>query len=147
MFARADVQIGLFHVEQIAAAFAQKHPLPPNVWAGTSILNQGMVGRIKWLLDIEASVRFLSLEPLWGPIDLAPVLATGRIHWVIVGGHSGPNWKAHAMDLSWVEQIVADCIGFNIPVHIKQDHDPHPGRQGRIPDDLWKFKEMPKVAR
>jgi len=128
------------------AAFAQQHPLPANVWVGTSVLERAKVGRIKPLLDTTASIHFLSLEPLWGPLDLAPVLATGRLDWLIIGGQSGRNYQHHPMALEWVEAIVADCLAFNLPVFIKQAAHARPGRQGRIPDALWKFKQLPTIT-
>lgn len=61
-----------------------------NVWLGVSVENQETADkRIPELLKIPAAVRFLSVEPLLGPIDLTRWLATGGIHWVIVGGESG----------------------------------------------------------
>jgi len=131
---------------QRLAAFARQHPLPRNIWVGTSTLERAMLGRVKPLLDTAATIHFLSLEPLWGPLDLAPVLATGPLDWVIVGGQSGRNYQHHTMALEWAEAIVADCLAFNLPIFIKQDSHALSGRQGRIPDSLWKLKELPITA-
>ena len=127
-------------------AYAQQHSLPKNIWAGTSILDQTMMGRVKHLLAIECGVRFLSLEPLWGPVDIAPALATGRIGWVIVGGMSGESHKDYPMDIGWVEAIAEACSIYRVPLFVKQDNAALEGRQGQLPDVLWKRKAMPVLA-
>ncbi len=127
------------------ATFAQQHPLPRNVWIGTSILERSMLGRVKPLLDTAATIHFLSLEPLWGLVDIAPVLATGRLDWVIVGGHSGKRYGQHVMELAWVRAIAEACTAFGVPLFLKQDSARLPGRQGRLPAALWARKEMPTL--
>jgi len=106
---------------------------PPNVWLGTSVENQENAdNRIPDLLQCQTSVRFLSVEPMLGPIDLNPWLPTvcsmhhrrdccGRkseIDWVIVGCESGP--KRRPMGLDWARSILAQCRAANVPVFIKQ---------------------------
>ena len=70
-------------------------PLPEHIWIGTSVENQVFAdNRIPALLSIEAPVRWLSCEPLLGPLSLAPWLAHGGIQWVIDGGESGTRSSA-----------------------------------------------------
>lgn len=90
--------------------------LAPHIWWGVSVEDrQYGLPRIEHLRDSPAAVRFLSVEPLLehlGPLDL-----TG-IHWVIVGGESGPG--ARSMRVEWVESILNDCKRANVPFFFKQ---------------------------
>lgn len=88
---------------------------PPNVWMGVSVEDSRVVNRIHDLQDVPAKVRFLSCEPLIGPILQLPLFG---IHWVIVGGESGPN--ARPMGKEWVLQILNQCKQNNIPFFFKQ---------------------------
>ena len=136
----------------------------PNVHLGVSVEDQHAADlRIPALLDTPAAVRFLSCEPLLGPVDLTPwsrvypttaldsdgyggSTNTARIpglHWVIVGGESGPG--ARPMDLDWARALVEQCMHTDIACFVKQDSGPRPGMQGRIPDDLW-VKEFPNAS-
>ena len=98
-----------------------------NVWLGVSVEDQRRADeRIPMLLRTPARVRFLSCEPLLGPIDLNGYLADhewlhgvpGGINWVIVGGESGPG--ARPMDLEWARNIVQQCKAAGVPVFVKQ---------------------------
>ncbi len=80
-----------------AAELAKDLCWPENVWLGTSVENQDYTWRIKELARVPAQVRFLSIEPLIGPINRLPL---HRINWVIVGGESGPG--ARTMKSDWV---------------------------------------------
>lgn len=87
-----------------------------NVWLGTSIENQEAADeRIPHLLKCPAAVRFLSCEPLIGPLDNLPL---DGIHWVIVGGETGPG--ARVCNVGWVGSIVAQCRKAGVPVFVKQ---------------------------
>lgn len=114
-----------------------------NVWLGVSIENNEEKCR-GWdlLLTIPAKLRFISAEPLLEPIRLDFMLYTGKIHWVIVGGESGPNYRP--MELDWVRYIKEDCESSGVAFFMKQDSGPKPGMRGRIPDDLW-IQEFPVV--
>lgn len=99
--------------------------LPANVWIGTSIENQAAADeRIPHLLRIPASVRFLSMEPLLGPVDLDHVVSPGSletlrgVQWVIVGGESGT--KARPMHPDWVRSIRDQCQADGVPFFFKQ---------------------------
>ena len=90
---------------------------PRNIWMGVSVENQKAADeRIPHLLDTPAVVRFVSAEPLLGPIDLSPYLS--KLDWVIVGGESGPN--ARKMDPDWVRDIRDQCDRANVPFFFKQ---------------------------
>ena len=84
----------------------QALPWPRNVWIGVSIESQEYVWRADMLRAVPGAVRFLSLEPLIGPI---PDIDLTGIHWVIVGGESGPG--ARPMDGAWVRELRDLCVG------------------------------------
>lgn len=92
---------------------------PPNVWIGTSVENQARLEeRAPHLLRVPARVRFLSAEPLLGPLDLRPFIGPGYVQWVIVGGESGPG--ARPFDPHWARIIVDQCKDAGVPVFVKQ---------------------------
>lgn len=88
---------------------------PGNIWMGVSVENQREIHRIKDLQKIPSAVRFVSMEPLLGPIYDFPV---DNIDWVIVGGESGS--KARPMDKSWAIEIRNRCLVHGIPFFFKQ---------------------------
>lgn len=90
-------------------------PWPDNVWMGVSVESQKEAFRIKDLQQVPAAVRFLSMEPLLGPISDLP---SDGVDWVIVGGESGPN--ARPMSKSWVIEIRNRCASSGIPFFFKQ---------------------------
>lgn len=96
---------------------------PHNVWVGTTVENQEYgERRIPALLDIPAKVRFLSCEPMLGPIDLAAAsdqaVMDGGIGWVIAGGESGP--KARPMHPQWARALRDECLDARVPFYFKQ---------------------------
>ncbi len=110
-------------VAELAAAL----PWPDNVWMGTSVENADYIWRIHELVKVPARVRFLSVEPLLGPIPRLPLKG---IHWVIVGGESGPG--ARPMSEEWVVQILDRCRKSGIPFFFKQWGGVNKKRTGRI---------------
>ena len=91
-------------------------PWPGNVWIGTSVESEGYVWRVRELQKIRsAAVRFLSCEPLLGPLRRLPLAG---IDWVIVGGESGPG--ARPMEESWVRGIRSQCESKDVPFFFKQ---------------------------
>ena len=104
-------------------------PWSSNVWMGTSVESADYTGRIHELQRVPAKVRFLSVEPLLGPIPQLPVRDIG---WVIVGGESGPG--ARPMDADWVRQIRNRCIRYDVPFFFKQWGGVQKSRTGRILD-------------
>lgn len=98
-----------------AAELAGCLPWPSNVWMGVSVENEEVVDRIRDLQQVPAAVRFLSVEPLIGPLES---LSLRDIHWVIVGGESGPG--ARPMKQEWVESIYHQCRIAEVPFFFKQ---------------------------
>lgn len=88
---------------------------PDNVWMGVTVEDNGRVPRIDRLRGVPASVRFLSVEPLLGPL---PDLDLSGVDWVIVGGESGPG--ARPLDPEWVLAIRDKCVESSIPFFFKQ---------------------------
>ena len=98
-------------------ALANELDWPRNVWVGVSVENQYWAERrILKLKKVPAAVRFLSVEPLLKEVTLAPYL--NGIHWVIVGGESGP--RARPVKQEWVRHIRDECLAANIPFFFKQ---------------------------
>jgi protein gp37 len=114
---------------------------PDNVWMGTSVERADYVQRARVLKDVPARTRFLSVEPLLGPI---PKLPLQGIHWVIVGGESGPG--ARPMEVGWVRQIRDRCVAHDVPFFFKQWGGVHKARTGRVLDDRT-WDEMPDFKR
>jgi protein gp37 len=97
------------------AMLADELPWPSNVWAGVTVERADYVSRIDMLRRVPAQVRFLSLEPLLGPL---PNLKLAGIGWVIVGGESGPG--ARPIKADWVRDIRDQCDMANVPFFFKQ---------------------------
>ena len=112
-------------------------PAPPHIWIGVSVEDQARVSRIKHLQQAPAAVRFLSIEPLIAPIGQLDL--TG-IHWVIVGGESGP--RARPMDAEWVRDIRDQCIAAGVPFFFKQWGGRTPKANGRLLEGRT-WDEMP----
>lgn len=128
--------------------------LPDHIWIGTSVENQQVDYRIRHLASVSASVRFLSCEPLIGSLSLGPFLShrSGRgagladgehIHWVIVGGESGPGHRE--IDPDWVRRLRDQCIHAGIPFFFKQWGGWTPKANGRSLDgETW--NQMPDIG-
>jgi protein gp37 len=111
----------------------------PNIWMGVSVENEDYVQRIDDLRDTPAQVKFLSLEPLLGPL---PRLSLRNIDWVIVGGESGPD--ARPMQRSWVEAIRNTCQDSGVAFFFKQWGGVHKSKTGRtLNGQTW--DEMPEM--
>src|SRR5690349_10648329 len=90
----------------------------PNVWLGVSVENQRFAHRLAILNTMPAARRFLSAEPLLGPLDIAEHLGPRLVSWVIVGGESGPGWRE--MDISWVRWLGSQCRERGAAFFLKQ---------------------------
>jgi protein gp37 len=114
----------------------QPNPLP-NVWLGTSVEDQRWADiRIPRLIQTPAWTRFLSCEPLLGPIDLssyADGVSQPEIDWVIVGGESGSGHRP--MDPAWARSLRDQCVEADIPFFFKQWGGRTPKAGGRTLDD------------
>jgi len=99
---------------------------PANAWMGVSVEDARVIHRIDDLRDVPAAIRFLSVEPLIGPIDNLPL---DGIDWVIVGGESGPG--ARPIEHEWVESILRQCQEAEVAFFFKQWGGPRKHRTGR----------------
>jgi protein gp37 len=97
------------------AALAPKLPWPENVWMGVSVEDKRVVSRIDSLRQVPAALRFLSLEPLIGPLEDLPLDGIG---WVIVGGESGP--RSRPIRREWVNSILRQCRAAGVAFFFKQ---------------------------
>jgi protein gp37 len=135
--------------------FVSGRNLLPNVWLGVSVENQRAADlRIPELLEAPAAVRFLSCEPLLGPVDLALfgtlpkrqryTLTYEELHWVITGAESGAG--ARMADPDWFRSLRDQCVMAGVPFFLKQfaDHGkkiPLPMLDGQV------WAQMPEVSR
>jgi len=95
----------------------------PNVWLGVSVENEDQIRRAYELAIIPAAHRWLSLEPLLGPIDLRPLFLLQQIEWVVVGCESGPGHRP--MNLDWVRSLRDQCQAAKVPFYFKQAYERH----------------------
>ena len=100
----------------------------PNIWMGTSVENQKYAPRLTVLGRIPAPVKFVSAEPLLGPLDLSRWLEDGTLQWVIVGGESGPG--ARPMDLDWARDLRDQASAAGVPLFLKQLGGPASAKRG-----------------
>jgi protein gp37 len=122
------------------ARWTMIHPAPPNVWLGTSVEDMRVVQRIDRLRECQASVRFLSCEPLIGP--LSNVNLTG-INWVITGGESGDG--ARPCNPEWVREIRDQCQNQGVAFFHKQWGGRTPKSGGRQLDGRT-WDEFPIIS-
>ena len=108
--------------ENVEQMVPWKRDWPENVWLGTTVENASYAEkRLPSLLMHPAAIRFLSCEPLLGPIDLGPWFRRRKLHpidWVIAGGESGPG--ARAMHPDWAASLLHQCQKAKVPFHFKQ---------------------------
>lgn len=115
--------------------------IPEHIWVGASVEDQHVTYRVRQLAGIPAVIRFLSCEPLLGPIKLD---LTG-IHWVIVGGESGPVRRA--MDIGWARAIRDQCLAAQVPFFFKQVGGRTPKANGRSLDGrTWDERPLIPLA-
>jgi len=108
---------------------ADKVEWTPNIWQGVSVENQRWTNRIDDLLQTPAAIKFISAEPLLGPLDLRRWI--DRLDWVIVGGESDPQGRFRKIDLAWPRMIRDLCTQHSVAFFYKQgsgyrsETDPH----------------------
>ena len=112
---------------------------PMHIWLGVSIENESAKSRITHLQRANAGVRFLSIEPLIAPVGK---LSLDKIHWVIVGGESGP--RARPMNEEWARDIRNQCVRARIPFFFKQWGGRSPKTGGRVLDGRT-WSEFPRA--
>ncbi|OGA17728.1 MAG: hypothetical protein A3H32_10665 [Betaproteobacteria bacterium RIFCSPLOWO2_02_FULL_63_19] len=122
------------------AQFAPLLQWPANVWMGVSVEDARVRHRIADLQATPAQVRFLSLEPMIGPLDDLPLQG---IHWVIVGGESGP--RARPMQKEWVRSVLRQCRVAKVPFFFKQWGGVRKDLTGRALNGRT-YDEMPRIV-
>lgn len=100
--------------------------IPPHIWLGTTVENQSVHYRIRQLRQVPATIRFLSCEPLLGPLTLD----LEGIHWVIAGGESGIGYRP--MDASWAKGLQQQCATAGVAFFFKQWGGRTPKAGGRL---------------
>ena len=123
------------------AELAPDLPWPSNIWQGVSVENARYTWRVADLVKVPAAVRFLSVEPLLGPISHLPLAG---IAWVIVGGESGPGHRP--IRPGWVREIRDQCEQAGVPFFFKQWGGQTPKAGGRLLDGQ-EWSEMPVMPR
>jgi protein gp37 len=113
---------------------------PPHIWLGVSVEDRQALSRVEHLRQARASVRFLSVEPLIGPIGK---LDLDDIHWVIVGGESGPGFRP--MDPAWAREVRDQCVAQEVPLFFKQWGGIRPKSGGNLLDHR-KWAQFPEAA-
>ena len=103
--------------------------VPRHIWMGTSVENEDVAYRVRHLLQLPTTIRFLSCEPLLGPIKLE----LQGIHWVIVGGESGAGFRA--VNPEWIRDIRRQCKHARVPFFFKQWGGRTFNAGGRLLDD------------
>jgi len=122
---------------EVAAEYADRLHWSDNIWLGATVEDKDTLGRIVCLRTIPAKLRFLSLEPLLTPLRRLPLRG---VHWVIVGGESGPG--SRPMKPEWVRSIRDTCVGRGVPFFFKQWGGTNKKKAGRLLDGRT-WDEMP----
>lgn len=112
-------------------AFRRPFQFPPNVWVGVSVEDNDHVHRVEALKELDTTVRFVSVEPILGPVpDLIPLLDS--LEWVIVGGETGPGARTNCYD--WVAEVRDACVEKDVPFFFK-----HWGGTRKPKDASWRI--------
>jgi len=127
--------------ERRLAELAPRLDWPPNVWMGVSIENRRFVHRADYLRGVPAAVRFISAEPLLGPLE---GLDLGGIDWLIAGGESGPRHRP--VRAEWVRDLRGRCQEESVAFFFKQWGGRTPKARGRLLDRR-EWNEVPRGCR
>lgn len=126
--------------EHRLAALAPELPWSPNIWMGVTIENRRFVHRADILREVPSAVRFISAEPLLGPLD---GLVLDGIDWLIAGGESGPRHRR--VDPEWIRALRDRCDEEDVAFFFKQWGGPRPKSRGRELDGRqWDDLPMPQ---
>jgi len=124
----------------ILADRGQRLPWKNNIWVGVTVENEDYLSRIDDLRTVPAAVRFLSIEPMIGPM---PALNLEGIHWVIVGGETGSGSKPVAEE--WVVDVRDQCVKAGVPFFFKQWGSRYNKKLGReLQGQIW--NQMPATT-
>jgi protein gp37 len=125
------------------AEIAHRLPWPDNVWIGVTVEAAQYLPRLDHLRAVPAAVRFVSFEPLLGPVEDVDL---DGIHWVIVGGESGP--ASRPMDAAWARHIRDQCLEAGVPFFFKQWGGVRKREAGRMLDGrVWEQLPHPRPDR
>lgn len=113
---------------------------PAHIWLGVSVEDRAALSRVEHLRQTRASVRFLSIEPLLAPVGR---INLDGIHWVIVGGESGPGFRP--MQPEWAREIRDQCVDADVPFFFKQWGGIRPKSGGRLLDKK-EWSEYPETS-
>lgn len=125
--------------------FARSILWPKNVWAGVTVENDDVADRLYILKDVAAPVRFVSLEPLIGPVSRMLLSYVDQpyplefLQWVILGGETGPG--SRAMPAGWPQRIRDACLASGVPFFFKQWGDAYKTRGRILEGEVW--NQMP----
>jgi protein gp37 len=122
------------------ASIAPVLPWPPNVWMGVSVEKQDYAFRVEELRKVPSAVRFVSVEPMLGPVNLD----LKGIDWVVGGGESGAN--ARPMEITWIRSLRDDCVAEGVAFFFKQWGGRTPKSGGRQLDGRT-WDEFPGQSR
>jgi protein gp37 len=109
-----------------------------NVWLGVSVERDDYCRRADLLRAVPARTRWVCAEPLLGPL---PSLNLDGIHWLVVGGESGPSWRP--MELAWVRELRGKCRAAGVPLYFKQANGLYPGKDAVL--DGRRYEELPAL--
>lgn len=118
--------------------FAEKcGPLPRNIWGGVTVTTQATVRRLTELQKIDLAKRFVSIEPLLGPIDIRENLAdkTNPLSLCVVGGESGPGFRDY--ETEWATSVRDQCVGAGVAFFHKQKGGRRPGTGVELEGKVW----------
>jgi len=115
-------------------------PAPPHIWLGVSIEDHQALSRLEHLRQARASVRFLSVEPLLGPLGKMDLEG---IQWVIVGGESGPGFRP--MQQAWAQEVRDQCLEQDVAFFFKQWGGLRPKSGGNLLDGK-KWAQFPEIS-
>ena len=125
---------------QRLARLSRSLPWPPHIWVGVSVESNAYAWRAEYLRQVPAAVRFISAEPLLGPVD---ELDLDDLHWVITGGESGAGHR-HC-DPAWVRDVRDRCIAAGVAYFHKQWGGRTPKASGRMLDGRT-WDELPNIG-
>ena len=89
--------------------------IPEHIWCGVSVEDQANADRIDHLREVSCTTRFISFEPLLGPIEGVNLT---DIDWAIIGGESGKGYRP--VNGAWIKSLIGQCEAQNVPIHFKQ---------------------------
>ncbi len=117
------------------------HKIPNFMWMGVSVENHDYISRINELKKVKCNTRFISFEPLIGPVGKVNLKG---IDWAIIGGESGHHYRT--VEKEWILDIIEQCKNQNVPVFFKQWGGFRPKSGGRI-INRRKYSEYPKISK